>query len=119
MNLTKEEKTIINRILKLCEFLIMNTKLPVHLFSGMINDFIFPALQKREYPEVMRMGYTSMGILAINYFSDYRQFLKLFFEHLEKPETGTFHEFDRIALTVIFDSILQNNIEESHSNEIR
>ena len=119
INLTKEEKTIINRILKLCEFILMNTKLPVNLFTGMINDFIFPALQKKEYPEVMRMGYTSMGVLAINHFSDYKNFLKLFFEHIEKPEIGTFHEFDRIALTVIFDSILQNNIEEYLSNEIK
>jgi hypothetical protein len=116
MSITKEEKSIVLRELKLCEFLIKYSKLPVNMFNSMINDFIFPALQKKEYPEVMRIGYTSMGVLAINYFNDYKKFLKLFFEHIDKSETN-FYEFDRVALTVIFDSMLQNNIDDA-SNEL-
>ena len=64
----------------------------------------------------MRIGYTSMGVLAINYFNDYKKFLKLFFEHIEKNDID-FYEFDRVALTVIFDSMLQNNVDDV-SNEI-
>lgn len=116
ISITREEKNIIKRELRLCEFLIKYTKLPVNMFNSMINDFIFPAFQKKEYPEVMRIGYTSMGVLAINYFNDYKKFLKLFFEQIEKSDID-FHEFDRVALTFIFDSMLQNNVDDV-SNEI-
>lgn len=113
IEVTKDEEAILQRILKLCEFIIKHcNRVPSHMYDNMLHDFIFPTLQRKQFPEVMLLSYTAMGLLSLNYFnSNYQNFLKLFFDNLSRMETGDFKEFDMISLLVIFDSILQNNIQ--------
>ena len=80
----------------------------------MLSNIIIPTLQKKEHPEVMRISYTAMGLLAVNYFNNYKNFLKLFFDQIDKQNFYEFREFDMISLYIIFDSILQNNIQQEN-----
>lgn len=76
----------------------------------MVHEIILPAVQRKEFPEVMSISYNAMGLLAINHFKSYKNYLKLFFDNL-KPKTDTteFREFNMISLFIIFDSLLLNN----------
>jgi hypothetical protein len=78
----------------------------------MIQTIIIPTLKRKEYPEVMKLSYKSMGLLSINYFNNYKNYLKLFFDNLEKNK-HEFREFDMVSIFVIFDNILQNNISNN------
>jgi hypothetical protein len=105
-----QERNIAMKILKLCEFVIKYSKLPPTMFNEMIHKFIIPYIKKKEFPEVIKTSYSSMGVLSINYFNNFKKFLKLFFDYVDKEENDFFYEFDKIALHIIFDSILHNNI---------
>jgi hypothetical protein len=79
----------------------------------MVTNIILPALSRKDFPEACKLGFNEMGLLAITCFnSNYKNFLKLFFDQIEKnnPE---FLEFEMMSLLVIFDSILQNNINNT------
>jgi hypothetical protein len=82
----------------------------------MVTNIILPALSRRDFPEACKLSFNQMGLLAITCFnSNFKNFLKLFFDQIEKnnPE---FSEFEMMSLLVIFDSILQNNINTSEGN---
>lgn len=80
----------------------------------MINTIIFPTLKRKEFPDVMKVSYNSMGLLAVNHFSQYKDFLKLFFDQIEsKIISGDFRDFEMVSLFVIFDALLQNNITQN------
>lgn len=112
-SLTKDEKNILMRKLKLCEFLIKYCKLPVSMFENMTQSIILPTLTRKDIPEVLKLSYNAMGLLAINFFnSNYRNFLRLFYEQVDKT-SEKFSEFEMLSLLIIFDSILQHNIQES------
>jgi hypothetical protein len=112
-SLTKDEKNILMRKLKLCEFLIKYCKLPVSMFENMTHSIILPTLTRKDIPEVLKLSYNAMGLLAINFFnSNYRNFLRLFYEQVEKNNPD-FTEFEMLSLLIIFDSILQHNIQET------
>jgi hypothetical protein len=112
-----QERNIAMKILKLCEFVIKYSKLPSNMFSEMLNRFIIPYIKKKEFPEVIKTSYSCMGMLSINYFNNYKKFLKLFFDYVDKEEPEAFYEFDKISINIIFDSILHNNISNDNMTQ--
>jgi hypothetical protein len=82
------------------------------VFENMVQRIILPTVQRKDFPDVMRLSYNAMGLLAITHFNLYRNFLKLFFDQVEK-QSPEFREFDMTSLCIIFDSILQNKIDTS------
>lgn len=115
-SVSEKEKHILLKKLKLCEFLIKYCKVNVGVFEQMVNDIILTSIQRKEYPEVMRISFNSMGLLAINHFnSNYKNYLKLFFDQIEKRPNhaeDSFREFEKTSLNIIFDSILCNNLND-------
>ena len=76
----------------------------------MLQEIILPAVQRKEFPDVMTISYNLMGLLAINHFKSFKSFLKLFFSNLQiKNNQEEFREFSVISLFIIFDSLLMNN----------
>jgi len=79
----------------------------------MVQNIILPCVQRKEFPEVMRLSYNSMGLLSINFHnSSYKNFLKLFYDQLDKKSHDEFKEIERISLFIIFDSMLTSNVNE-------
>jgi hypothetical protein len=112
-----QERNIAMKILKLCEFVIKYSKLPPNMFTEMLNRFIIPYIKKKEFPEVIKTSYSCMGMLSINYYGNFKKFLKLFFDYVDKEEPEAFYEFDKISLNIIFDSILHNNIANDNMSQ--
>jgi hypothetical protein len=82
----------------------------------MLQDIILPAVQRKEFPEVMTISYNVMGLLAINHFKSYKNFLKLFYNNIQpKNHNEEFREFNMISLFIIFDSLLMNNFVTDES----
>lgn len=79
----------------------------------MLTKFIKPSFETKQSSEVMIVSYTAMGLLAINYFNNYQHFLKLFFDRISEKK-NEFIDFDMISLFIIFDSILQNNMQSEN-----
>jgi hypothetical protein len=86
----------------------------------MVQEIILPAVQRKEFPDLMSDSYKAMGLLAINHFKAYKNFLKLFFANLQqKSDNGEFTEFNMVSLFIIFDSLLLNNfVTEENSQEL-
>ena len=80
----------------------------------MVSSIILPALSRKDLPEVFKLSYNAMGLLALNFFnSHYKNFLKLFYDQIEKPNPE-FTDFEMLSLMIIFDSILQHNVAEAN-----
>ena len=87
----------------------------------MVTEIILPAVQRKEFPDLMSISYKAMGLLAINHFKSYKNFLKLFFGnlHQQKGDIGEFTEFNMVSLFIIFDSLLLNNfVTEENSKDL-
>jgi len=87
----------------------------------MVQDIILPAVQRKEFPDLMSRSYNAMGLLAINHFKCYKSFLKLFFCNInqQKNDNNEFNEFHMVSLFIIFDSLLLNNfVTEENTKEI-
>ena len=111
IEITKKEGNVLYRIINLCRFAINNCKLHQSSFDNMVTKIIIPSLKKSQFPSVVHLALESTGLLAINNFSStYKNFLKLFFDTLSNDECEEFKETNKIALTIILDSIMQNNI---------
>ena len=111
LSLTQKEGNILYRIVNLCKFAINNCKLPQTAFDNMVTTIIIPSLKKVQFPHVVHLSLEITGLLAINHFnSTYKNFLKLFFDNLSNDNGEEFKESNRISLTIIFDSMLQNNL---------
>lgn len=109
--ITQQEGRILYRIIKLCEFTVNHCHLPQSSFDTMTTSLIIPTLKRTQFPSVVHTSLQITGLLAINHFnSPYRNFLKLFFDNLFKDNHDEFKDSNRIALSIIFDSMLQNNL---------
>lgn len=109
--ITLQEGRILYRIIKLCEFTVNHCHVPQSHFDHMTTSLIIPTLKRTQFPSVVHTSLQITGLLAINHFnSPYRNFLKLFFDNLFKDEGEEFKDSSRIALSIIFDSMLQNNL---------
>ena len=69
---------------------------------------IIPTLQKKEFPELMLEGYKAMGICAINYYSVFQNYMKLFYDHISGKKSDEFKGFDMVTITTVFDNFLMN-----------
>ncbi|MCQ2818450.1 MAG: hypothetical protein MJ252_14375 [archaeon] len=112
LNLTDDEESILLRITTLCKFVVSSCKVVQQTFDGMIKDFIVPNLRKTNFPDLVHSSLEITGLLAINYYdSNYQNFLKLFFDNVDRADEE-FLPSNRVALQIIFDSMLQNNLLE-------
>jgi hypothetical protein len=77
----------------------------------MVQKLVLTSIQRKEFPEVMKISYNSMGLLGLNFpESNFRNYLKLFYDQLDKKAGDEFREFEKIALFIIFDSMLSSNL---------
>ena len=111
VEITNQEGDILYRINKLCKFIIINCHLPQSNFDHMVKDIVVPSLKKNSFPAVVLIGLEITGLLAINHFdSPYKNFLKIFFDNLSKDEPHEFNSNNLTTLSIILDSMLQNNL---------
>ncbi len=75
-----------------------------------MQEYVKPALEKKDYSEVMVEAYKIMGVCAINYYNLFQNYMTLFYKHIESniTKTNEFKCFDIITITTIFDTFLMN-----------
>ena len=111
LSLTTIERNTLYRISLLCKFTINYCNLPQNAFENMVKDLIVPGLKKNNFPEVVHISLENTGLMAINHFdSAYKNFMKIFFDNLEKDDGSDFKQKERISLVIVLDSILHNNV---------
>ena len=112
--LTKMEESTLYRINILCKFVINNcNKLPFAQFSNMVQQLIVPSLKRTTFPRVVQSALENTGILAIiHYNTVFKNFLKLFFDNVQRDDTNKFSGVTRISLAILLDSCLINNLLE-------
>ena len=118
--LTKMEESTLYRINILCKFVINNcNKLPFAQFSNMVQQLIVPSLKRTTFPRVVQSALENTGILAIiHYNTVFKNFLKLFFDNVQRDNTDKFSGVIRISLAILLDSCLINNLLELPENVI-
>ena len=118
--LTKMEESTLYRINILCKFVINNcNKLPFAQFSNMVQQLIVPSLKRTTFPRVVQSALENTGILAIiHYNTVFKNFLKLFFDNIQRDDTNKFSGVIRISLAILLDSCLINNLLELPENVI-
>ena len=118
--LTKMEESTLYRINILCKFVINNcNKLPFAQFSNMVQQLIVPSLKRTTFPRVVQSALENTGILAIiHYNTVFKNFLKLFFDNVQRDDTTKFSGVTRISLAILLDSCLINNLLELPENVI-
>ena len=119
-NLTKMEESTLYRMNILCKFVINNcNKLPFAQFSNMVQQLIVPSLKRTTFPRVVQSALENTGILAIiHYNTVFKNFLKLFFDNIQRDDTTKFSGVIRISLAILLDSCLINNLLELPENVI-
>ena len=111
LSLTTIERNTLYRISLLCKFTINYCNLPQNAFENMVKELIVPGLKKNNFPEVVHISLENTGLMAINHFdSAYKNFMKIFFDNLEKDNGNDFKQKERISLIIVLDSILHNNV---------
>ena len=108
------EKAIYLRVIKMCQFLIKYCDFQPSNFLRIVEDYIKPSFEKKEYSEVVFESLTSMGILTINHNDYFPNFIDLFIKNLIKskenfPEVD-FKELEMTSLAIVFDSVLKNAV---------
>ena len=118
--LTKQEESTLYRMNILCKFVINNcNKLPFAQFSNMVQQLIVPSLKRVTFPRVVQSALENTGILAIiHYNTVFKNFLKLFFDNIQRDDTNKFSGVIRISLAILLDSCLINNLLELPENVI-
>jgi len=118
--LTKQEESTLYRMNILCKFVINNcNKLPFAQFSNMVQQLIVPSLKRVTFPRVVQSALENTGILAIiHYNTVFKNFLKLFFDNIQRDDTTKFSGVIRISLAILLDSCLINNLLELPENVI-
>ena len=118
--LTKMEESTLYRMNILCKFVINNcNKLPFAQFSNMVQQLIVPSLKRTTFPRVVQSALENTGILAIiHYNTVFKNFLKLFFDNVQRDDTTKFSGVIRISLAILLDSCLINNLLELPENVI-
>ena len=118
--LTKQEESTLYRMNILCKFVINNcNKLPFAQFSNMVQQLIVPSLKRVTFPRVVQSALENTGILAIiHYNTVFKNFLKLFFDNIQRDDTSKFSGVIRISLAILLDSCLLNNLLELPENVI-
>ena len=118
--LTKMEESTLYRMNILCKFVINNcNKLPFAQFSNMVQQLIVPSLKRTTFPRVVQSALENTGILAIiHYNTVFKNFLKLFFDNIQRDDTNKFSGVIRISLAILLDSCLINNLLELPENVI-
>ena len=118
--LTKKEESTLYRMNILCKFVINNcNKLPFAQFSNMVQQLIVPSLKRVTFPRVVQSALENTGILAIiHYNTVFKNFLKLFFDNIQRDDTNKFSGVIRISLAILLDSCLINNLLELPENVI-
>ena len=118
--LTKQEESTLYRMNILCRFVINNcNKLPFAQFSNMVQQLIVPSLKRVTFPRVVQSALENIGILAIiHYNTVFKNFLKLFFDNIQRDDTTKFSGIIRISLAILLDSCLINNLLELPENVI-
>ena len=118
--LTKQEESTLYRMNILCKFVINNcNKLPFAQFSNMVQQLIVPSLKRVTFPRVVQSALENTGILAIiHYNTVFKNFLKLFFDNIQRDDTNKFTGVIRISLAILLDSCLMNNLLELPENVI-
>ena len=118
--LTKMEESTLYRMNILCKFVINNcNKLPFAQFSNMVQQLIVPSLKRTTFPRVVQSALENTGILAIiHYNTVFKNFLKLFFDNVQRDDTSKFSGVIRISLAILLDSCLINNLLELPENVI-
>ena len=118
--LTKMEESTLYRMNILCKFVINNcNKLPFAQFSNMVQQLIVPSLKRTTFPRVVQSALENTGILAIiHYNTVFKNFLKLFFDNVQRDDTNKFSGVIRISLAILLDSCLINNLLELPENVI-
>ena len=118
--LTKQEESTLYRMNILCKFVINNcNKLPFPQFSNMVQQLIVPSLKRVTFPRVVQSALENTGILAIiHYGTVFKNFLKLFFDNIQRDDTSKFSGVIRISLAILLDSCLMNNLLELPENVI-
>ena len=118
--LTKQEESTLYRMNILCKFVINNcNKLPFAQFSNIVQQLIVPSLKRVTFPRVVQSALENTGILAIiHYNTVFKNFLKLFFDNIQRDDTNKFSGVIRISLAILLDSCLINNLLELPENVI-
>lgn len=76
-------------------------------------SMIFPALKKKQFPEVVKMSYYCLGLMLINYYKEHKNFINIFLGQLEKKKLANdFREFDFHTLIILYDCVISNNMSD-------
>jgi hypothetical protein len=85
----------------------------------MVQQLIVPSLKRVTFPRVVQSALENTGILAIiHYNTVFKNFLKLFFDNIQRDNTNKFSGVIRISLAILLDSCLINNLLELPENVI-